>query len=261
MDHITAQKNKSSFFISKDTTKTDIKTLMTEVEFALKNTTDPAEIQFLTTVSETAETCKDNISNGEAFDDQDIPLLANEQKYASTLITNMTNKQLNTLIEDSDTTDSSFFKMIKEVYNQTVNSKNILGLMDKEHDFMKALQAEIELVINSSSPSLQDTSERLQKALHAQIDTLLTKDSKTNNFVSDGFKKFINHVCKAIRIISPFSQAAEAKKDIIQIFEDMKQVNQDNKTALQDKTTSQPTIEETNEANKSEENNPKGPGA
>jgi len=107
---------------------------------------------------------------------------------------------------------------------------------------------------------LQDTSERLQKALHAKIDTLLTNDSKTNNFVSDGFKNFINHVCKAIKIISPFSKAAEAKKDIIEIFEGLKKVNQDNKTEFQNKTPDQPAIEETNETNESEEKNPKGPG-
>jgi|GEM_PF-2295575 len=224
---------------------------MAEIELALKNTTNPAEIQFLTTVSETAETCKDNISNSEAFDDQDIPLLANEQKYAQVLMTNITHKNLDRLMHDPDT-DSNFLPTIKEVYNQIVNSKNTLGLMDKELDFLKAVQVEIEHVINSSSPSSQDTSERLHGALHAKMDTLLTNGSQKNNFFSEAFKKFINHVCKAINIVSPFAHAAEAKKDIIQMFEDMKQT-------LQDTTTPQAEIEEMNEVDQSEENNPEGP--
>lgn len=250
MNNIMDQKKSPSFCISKETTKTEIKTLMTEIQLALKNTKDPAEIQFLNTVSETAETCKDNISNGVAFDDQYIPLLKNETKYAHTLITNITHKKLDTLIQDP-AIDSNFLSKIKEIYNQTVNSKNILGLMDSEHHFMKALQTEIELAINASSPSLQDTSEHLRKALHAKVDTLLTKDSKQNNFFSNGFKLFINYVCKAINIASPFSQAAAAKQDIIQKFEELKQTLQDTKTPLPN----------TEEAENCEKSTPKGPAA
>ncbi|MDF1684419.1 MAG: hypothetical protein P1U36_07140 [Legionellaceae bacterium] len=252
MDDIAAQKKKPSFCIAKETTKAEIKTLMTEIELALKNTKDPAEIQFLRTISETAETCKDNISNGVAFDDQYIPLLKNEQKYAQTLISNITHKKLNDLIQDSSVdlnANSAFLSTIKDIYNQTVNSKNILGLMDKEHDFMKTLQAEIESVVNNPSSSLQDTSERLKEALHTKVNALLENDSTTNNFVSEGFKNFINHVCKAIRITSPFSKAAEAKQDIIQKFEDLKQIHQEN-------ITPSPNIEE---AEDTDENTPQNP--
>ncbi len=159
-------------------------------------------------------------------------MLKKEQKYTQELIINITNKNLDNLIQDSSidpNADADFLSVIKDIYNQTVNSKNTLGLMDNEHHFMKELQSEIERVMNAPPASLQDTSERLQEALHAKIDTLLTDKPKKNNLVSSGFKTFINHVCKAINITSPFSQTAKSKQDIIQKFDELKQMNEENR--------------------------------
>jgi hypothetical protein len=230
---ISEQKTSFFFCISKTTTPAEINVLMTEIKHAFENTKDPAKIRFLETVRETAETCKELISQDAAFDDQYIPLLTNDQKYARILITN---EQLDALKQSPDINDSNFFSIIKDVYNQAVNSKNMLGLMGNENDFIKTLQAEIEFVINAPSPTSQHTSERLQTTLHTKINFLISRLESNTSF-SDEFKKFINHLCKAIKIISPIFKVTEMKEGMAERFRDIK-------TTLQDNKATQPAIED-----------------
>jgi len=219
--NIADQKETLFFSIPKNTTQTEIKSLLLEIQDALKNTTDPAKIQFLETVQETAETCKD-IPQDEEFDDQFIPLLTNEQMYARILIAN---GKLDTLQQSSDTL-FKYFSAIKEIYNQAVDSNNLLGLTGRESKFMQTLLVDIEHAINAPASTSDQTHDRLQAALHTKINTLVEGLGKNTDF-SYAFKKFINHLCDKLKIISPIFKVTKEKEDIAQKFKQMKTEVQD----------------------------------
>jgi len=226
--NITEQKESLFLCISKTTPQGEIKTLMTEIERTLKNTQNPAKIQFLETVRETAETCKELISQSAPFDDQYIPLLMHEQKYARTLITN---KQLDALKQAPDTI-SSYFSNIKSIYNQAVDNQTMLGFTEQERAFMKTLVAEIETAFDAPLPTLEHPYERLQTALHTKMNELIN-DLDTNTSYSYAFKKFINHLCTKIKIVSPLFSATEIKESMAQKFKEIKTELQSNKSTEQ----------------------------
>jgi hypothetical protein len=244
MDNIFKDKANLSLFVSKTTTKGELKTLMEGINLAKERTKNPIEIQFLTTISETAETCKDTRSNNATFDDQYIPLLKNEQKYAQTLITHITNKAFDSLIQSASSdpnasSDTDFFSAIKDIYKQAVSCNKTLGFTSQEHDFIQSIQHEIEGVVNNSfhTSGEPSASEHLQQVLRAKIDTLVnTSKSENNPSFSVRFKTFINDICKTIKIIPPIFKSTETKQAMIQKVKDMKaemkQLSQENQTAV-----------------------------
>ncbi len=216
IEAIQKQTGTSCFLIENKTTSQEIKSLLSNIERGLKTTKSRAHAQFLETIKETADTCKEFIANNTPFADQYIPMLDSEKPYASQLLVN----QKLDLLASYSTEHAAWFNDIRDIYNQAADTKGFAGLLGYESAFLKSVRTSIAEIVQNH-PVIPENSKDLISKVQSSTEKLFAA-LDANQSYSYSFKKFVNHLCNKIKIVPPVFMVTEKKEEMLQRFKQMK---------------------------------------
>lgn len=189
----------SSFVISADTNRGELKELISVLKIDIATTAEPNEKLFLETILQTAESYKTMIDEGKPIVEKEIPILKSEQGYADRLLASLARTKkvkpdvLNDYINQMEAVKSFRDKTTNDPTLPSAEKKFINKLCDKlDEEIIKTLKALTTAATAGTSPA--KIIENHQKKIEEHLETANTMAAKLT--VTSGFKGLINSICK-----------------------------------------------------------------
>lgn len=206
----------ATFVIAADTTREELKELISILKTKKATTEDPNEKRFLDTILQTAESYKNMIDAGKPISEKEIPILESEQRYANQLFASLA--QTNKVKPDVLTNYLTQLEEIKS-YKAKAGNDPKLSIAEKQvvNSLCDSLSKEIKTTLTAlTTPSTPGagmaaiTSQDIIKNHQSKVSGHLAaaRELETKVPVTSGFKGFINDICKALDCKPVFTVAA-----------------------------------------------------
>ncbi|WP_412754251.1 hypothetical protein [Legionella donaldsonii] len=204
----------SSFVIAENTTREELKELISILKTKGVTAEDPNEKRFLETILQTAESYKTMIDAGRPISEKEIPILESEQRYANQIFASLqTNKVKPDVL-------NKYLDQLEEIksYKEKTNNDPKLSTAEKQvvNSLCDSLSMEIKTTLAAlTAPSATGpgvaviTPEEIIKNHKAKIAGHLTsaRELETKVPVTSGFKGLINDICRALDCKPVFTAA------------------------------------------------------
>lgn len=205
----------SSFGIAADTTREELKELISILKTKRATTDDPKEKRFLDTILQTAESYKTMIDAGRTISEKEIPILESEQHYANQVFASLaqTNKVKPDVL-------NNYLNQLEEIkaYKEKANNDPNLSSAEKEvvNHLCDSLSKEIKTTLTAlttlstseagvvaTTPEDIINNHQSKTAMHL----VAARELETKVPVTSGFKGLINSLCIALDCKPVFTAA------------------------------------------------------
>jgi CRISPR/Cas system endoribonuclease Cas6 (RAMP superfamily) len=203
------------FVVEESTSRDELKKLIALTKLQISLTQDKDEKLFLSTILQTAESCKTQLDDGRAFDTQIIPMLKSEEKYASSLLSQLNTFEFNK--PKSDLIDKYLKKLEAiETIKHSADNDNNLSRPEKViiHRFCEGVSQEIKGVLNNLSSNSPIDENNFSQKIDDHINLAEARSQKIP--VSSGLKGFINKICEVLNKEPVFTVSNSSIVDKIQ---------------------------------------------